>query len=704
MELGVFGVSIGSLVVANSSVVIPAPVVPENDVSGGPSQSFLPAQNGQLMRHRNAEDAVTNSEKTPVNSENIIVPVEHTAGASTGRLLQGMTSADVVDSVGSGSVPSVRFRGTRAFEPFYYWNGIPLSGVFGGAQTLELVPASLIRSARAYPDVAPWWFPMSGIAGAVDFLSCSFGECAQNGQGKNWGATAAVEGGSFGYSKISSSLLVQTTPKSLVQGALQYERSREDFLYRNNNGTVFRTDDDFDERRRNNDYSRALGGVVAAGVWPQSFSTWQAYGVGGAEERGLSGSIESRLTPRLTRYFSLWGGEMERLNPNTGLRQGVAVGVVADGSEVRYQGEKPVGFAPSKTTAKSGHLTLRSQAPTDLWFPGVLGFSVFVSRSAYEGEMSGFFSEKMVASRTELTSAVFRSFVPWESGESAVSLDATLKANLAASKAANQEGTLADPYEKEAFSSVVSLQVKENSRVYFLRHTTAMRRPWLRERYGEAGGLLPSPDIRAESTRALEVGLSVANAQAHCFLAEDSNLIVLDATDARNGKFRNLDDVQRRGCLLNAEVLFWNHVKPHVSLRMNDSTFVSPWVVGRKKVPRSPSRWAQGGVSFENFGFSGFQWESKISALWQESSYLDMANQVLFRVPVRWNAGMFVNWATPGWQVSSARMGVELFDFWRTETATETDALGRDQSVVHSGFSGFPWAGRRIVVSASVQW
>lgn len=92
-----------------------------------------------------------------------------------------LKSAEVRRGGGLGAAPMVRFRGARALEPQYFWNGISWTGVFSGEQNTELIPALSLESITAYPDAPPFWYTRNSIAGALDLKSCSALACLTRG-------------------------------------------------------------------------------------------------------------------------------------------------------------------------------------------------------------------------------------------------------------------------------------------------------------------------------------------------------------------------------------------------------------------------------------------------------------------------------------------------------------------------------------------
>ncbi len=174
-----------------------------------------------------------------------------TPGASIADVLEKETSVRVRRYGGRGSYSTLSLRGSNPNQVNVSIDGIPLNNAVSGEVNLSDLSAGGIGRIELYRTGRSG---DSSIGGSVNLVT------EDPGEGKE-AVKARVLGGSFG---TAGAFLKAYGPEEksgwryLAVGG--YEVSRQDYIFRNDNGTpVLNTNDDFDDERQNAWYRDASG-------------------------------------------------------------------------------------------------------------------------------------------------------------------------------------------------------------------------------------------------------------------------------------------------------------------------------------------------------------------------------------------------------------------------------------------------------------
>ena len=147
---------------------------------------------------------------------------------------------------GLGSYTTLSIRGSNANQVNVYLDGIPLNTAQSAEVNLSDFNADQLQSIQVYRSGAPGEFSRSGIGGAVNLVPFK-------GEGQS-GVRLTGSGGSYGTYHLQARAWDDggESQKPAWSVGLGYQRSDQDFRFRNNNGTpVINTSDDFDDIRQN---------------------------------------------------------------------------------------------------------------------------------------------------------------------------------------------------------------------------------------------------------------------------------------------------------------------------------------------------------------------------------------------------------------------------------------------------------------------
>lgn len=148
---------------------------------------------------------------------------------------------------GLGSYSTLSIRGSNANQVRIYIDGVPLNNTQGGEVNLSDLSFDNLEKIEIYKSGSSPGFSGSAIGGSVNFTT-------KKSAGKP-SSRFSISGGSLNTFKINAS---HNNSYKNVRYSLfaQNEKSDQNFLFRNNNGTIFNTQDDFDDRRRNAQFRR----------------------------------------------------------------------------------------------------------------------------------------------------------------------------------------------------------------------------------------------------------------------------------------------------------------------------------------------------------------------------------------------------------------------------------------------------------------
>lgn len=695
---------------------------------------------------------VESQHSRPVNAGEVpFADGRPSAGPQTKSLFDvfsNITGAQVSRGGGEGAGVSIRLRGARAFEPVYFFDGVPLTGVFVGEQSLELLPMNNFGAVLSYPDSPPFWLPQGNVAGVIDFKPCQRSLCLPRASEAALAAGLAdVKMGSYGFVQASGMIDALVRRDAWLSGALQLTQAREDFWVRNDNGTLFRTDDDTLERRRNNDFKRASFGANAVLKNISRIGELSALVTGGAEERGLAGEVGSSGRGRLHRMLVLGSVKTRTLNAASGAwftSQVFAKGerasthmteatpsatvpshLTLDVSGARGTLEFPWEFGPPGISAnvKSENVNANSGtgSPTDSPIPtsGKTGLSLFAVFQKVSGQARGQSRVALAGSRNEMHLMVAQTLAKTLTSESVLTLSVQGDADVTWSrfqvdcnhalgfpgcgKQQRNQAVALPSYTVSVQASLARIVVP------YVRFSHLSRRPFLQEQFGSVQGLVPNIALKNETTETIELGLKTAWAGGGCYLGNDRELIVLQRVNPVVSQFQNTEQVRRTGCFADVAAQLWTYAFLKADSRWLKTRALYGDGGPARELPRSAHYSGQMTIGVEQvpvpWAMKGAQsWGGFVRGSQQSAIFLDAANNIKLDLPPMFDAGLSWQGAEVG-AINSLLGGLQftldIMNITGSTLSTQTDATGRQMSVASSGFSGFPAPGRRYYATLS---
>lgn len=163
------------------------------------------------------------------------------SGETLREVLVEVPGARVLSTGAIGQFNAISLRGTELGQTSVMIDDLPIGGPDVGPVDLSLLPLAAFESIEVYRGGAPAWLSDGSIGGVLRLVPrramTSF-------------LAPRAEAGSFGTYRGQVSLGVVDGPLSLA-GSFGALTSRQDFRFRNENGTLFDPSDDFVDRQRN---------------------------------------------------------------------------------------------------------------------------------------------------------------------------------------------------------------------------------------------------------------------------------------------------------------------------------------------------------------------------------------------------------------------------------------------------------------------
>ena len=148
---------------------------------------------------------------------------------------------------GLGSYSTLSIRGSNANQVRIYVDGVPLNNAQGGEVNLSDLSFDNLEKIEIYKSGSSPGFSGSAIGGTVNLVTSK--------STRKPSTRFIISGGSLNTFKFSAS---HNANSDNVRYSLfaQQEKSDQNFTFRSNNGTFFKTFDDFDDKRRNAQFNR----------------------------------------------------------------------------------------------------------------------------------------------------------------------------------------------------------------------------------------------------------------------------------------------------------------------------------------------------------------------------------------------------------------------------------------------------------------
>ncbi len=182
---------------------------------------------------------------TPVQYE--VLPREAFAVGVTDlpQVLQQAMGVQVQSSGGLGSFSTVSLRGASSEQVLIYLDGVPLNDAAGGGVDLSAIDLEQLERIEIFRGATPLELGGASLGGAVNLVTAK----ATRETAGNLKAAA----GSFATRALAAGWQQAYERDSVVLNASALA-SDNDFEIRNDNGTAFNGEDDFDEPRNNADF------------------------------------------------------------------------------------------------------------------------------------------------------------------------------------------------------------------------------------------------------------------------------------------------------------------------------------------------------------------------------------------------------------------------------------------------------------------
>jgi len=167
---------------------------------------------------------------------------------SISDVVEKESGVQVRQSGGLGSFSSLSLRGASSNQVMVFMDGIPLNDGSGGGVDLSTIPLSDVDSIEIYKGITPINFGRSSIGGAVNIKTTR--------SQKDIKGSITTEYGSFNTFRISP--FVSHKPGKfdyVISG--DYQSSKNNFVFLNNNGTKWNSLDDKWETRNNDQFSQS---------------------------------------------------------------------------------------------------------------------------------------------------------------------------------------------------------------------------------------------------------------------------------------------------------------------------------------------------------------------------------------------------------------------------------------------------------------
>ncbi len=153
---------------------------------------------------------------------------------------------------GAGSFSSVVLRGASSEQVVIYLDGVPLNDASGGAVDLSLIPLNNVERIEIYRGSTPLELGDPSIGGAVNIITRQYAEERGDSSVSDRTANSELNAtlASFHTYKLSASSSIVQQKNRFYIGA-NYLQSKNDFSYKNDNGTPVNPADDRVEKRQN---------------------------------------------------------------------------------------------------------------------------------------------------------------------------------------------------------------------------------------------------------------------------------------------------------------------------------------------------------------------------------------------------------------------------------------------------------------------
>ncbi len=176
-------------------------------------------------------------------------------GADLARTLDRAAGVNVRRYGGLGSFSTLSIRGSTAEQVLVFLDGVPLNNAAGGGVDLGGLPVGGLASVEIYRGAVPERFGGNSLGGVVHLRTRPLGSSLRT--------LFNTASGSYGTRRLGASIGGPWKDWEYL-GLVDYRASRNDFRFRDDNGTEYNDRDDGWARRLNSDF-RGLRGLAKIG-------------------------------------------------------------------------------------------------------------------------------------------------------------------------------------------------------------------------------------------------------------------------------------------------------------------------------------------------------------------------------------------------------------------------------------------------------
>ncbi len=666
------------------------------ELAMGETIQILPEGPGQFEGEKSdtstplkaARKAVESPSEFQINEENILLKSQMSSASHVGALKKSRT-ASVSMYGGANGFSRVRLRGTRAFEPQFFFDGMPLYELGNFGQYLGLIPGYLVSKYRIFPDVSPFYYTPRGIGGAIDLQSCSPYFC----DFPQFQMRGLATAGSYGYQKFGADLIQNKKGQYFFHPALEISQSKENFPYLNNNNTLSRSDDDFVTNRKNNDFQKKSAGFVlqiynVPHVGHIDFSV-----LGGLEKRGFPGMTSSPLDSRMRQNLFITQAKSSTFWPNSGFEMQTqwahSQNAVAVNSE-----KNPFFVETVEQKSKFYYFKTKFSVPSLSDYNGTSAWQISNSLAQIDSRVK---KNQGSLELFESKQAQNHSMVLSGHQDLVISFDSEHKISFTVEGGGDTGFLKGAPISVLPFANA-SAQFSNQLMAPFVRISQESRRPALHELEGGPRGLLANASLRPETSQKLELGIFSELLNITWYGAQDEYLIFLQSAGGQAMQYNNLEFGKRTGVDISTDISLFDLLNMSVVYHwLNAHSFD---LEGRKNwVPRSPEHIFETHFNSKLLTLgSDHSVNVNCGVLYQSSFYLDRANSILLKTKP--TLDMSIQWRIKNLKtIKEIALNLEANNLTGSTNASQSDIAGNKASVDHIGFPGFPEPGRRFYIT-----
>ena len=442
-------------------------------------------------------------------------------GADLARTLDRAAGVNVRRYGGLGSFSTLSIRGSTAEQVLVFLDGVPLNNAAGGGVDLGGLPVGGLASVEIYRGAVPERFGGNSLGGVVHLRTRPLGSSLRT--------LLNTASGSFGTRRLGASVGGPWNDWDYL-GLVDYRASRNDFRFRDDNGTEYNDGDDGWARRLNSDF-RGLRGLAKIGR-PLGASRLQIHSTFDLSRKGIPGIGNNQS---LHTRFGTWRhiAEASLFGPLARGRAGYRLKAHHTLSEEEYRdlhGEVGVGRQHDRNTTRS--LGLRGELNTLL--PGRSLITAFAA-----ARRETFAPDDLLRADSRLLRSRRRGMAAGTEAEVRLGQRLTLNAGT-------QAEALDDRFfDRKDFAPSAVLPSRDNREILwgyrmgaavdlgtglsFKTHNGRYRRaPDFFELFGDRGAVVGNTDLASEQGRNRDLGLVFRGP------AEGTGLVLAEAVYYRN--------------------------------------------------------------------------------------------------------------------------------------------------------------------------